>query len=625
MKLHLVTLFALYAAAAAYSDSTGLRSGIADVDTAEAEDSGGEESRRSLGQWKLPKITIPKLPTIPTLPKPTIPTAPPTMKPVTEKCGVYTASTSVQAMFLESATNWGKCETYLSTISSSTSTINTNVGYVNTALTAAEKVSNTLKTTANSVYNAAYAGLSKLQSIPKVGKVIKAFLQILDKARKLLDKVWSRLSSVKKLMDKIGKAFKAIAYTFKGLVASAKTAKVGYNTASSVTKTSIDCTKNTETCADDTQVEQYNSNIKNSVSSQLSASKKCPSVFESIAKVLSALANAIKESVFKAIQKAVEALEKVLKPIMDTINKIMKEIKDHLSEAYCCATPYGLQVGLKVIGQVLDLATCPVDGMQKGIDAAMKVLEDAMNNMIKMVLTKILAPVSNIALLVPTIDAGSVKTCKIDFPSVSTKMVYPFQPWIDALKYDKPSVAVFEHAALAFGNEIINTCKDAANEVGTKLKHDCCKDYRPLSDGKFCDPTSSVPYKKCTQCSSGTHSWWFDRFHIACGKAPCGKDGAHCGLGTTCNQCCNGHSYWWGKAFTACGKEPCWGDGKRCGLGTTCKACCRSAKFWSSKLFTACGSEPCWGGGTRCLGGTTCKKCCGGSKWEWKKVGHFCK
>ena len=632
MKLQWVALVALFAVASAYSGTSNLRDGVVDMenldvntDLAEMAEENSEE--RKLADSSFINFKFPKLPTFP-IPK--LPTPPPTEKPVLKlpvACGKFDNSKAVQAMFTEASTNWAQCETYLSTISSSTSTISTNVGYVNKALTVAAKLSETMKNSASKVYTAANIALSKLKSIPKVGKVIKAFLEILEKAKKLLEQVDSRLDKVKSLMDKIGKAFTAIATTFKGLVLSAKTAKTGYSTAASVTSTSISCTSKTEICTDDTTVETHNANIKASVSSQVKSSATCPKVFSTIANTLKAIANAVKEAVFKAIKDALDKLWKVLKPIMDTLEDILDEIKNHLSEAYCCATPYGLQVGLKVIGQVLDLATCPVDGLNKGLDAAMKVLEDAMNNMINLVLSKILSPVSNIALLVPTLDAGSVQasSCKFDLPTIKTKMVYPFQPWLDALKYDKPSLATFKHAAMAFGNEIVNTCKEAADEIGKGLKKDCCLDYKPLSDGKFCDPTSNVPYKKCTQCTSGTHSWWFDRFHIACGKSPCGRDGSHCGLGTTCNQCCNGHSYWYKKAFTACGKEPCWGDGAHCALGTTCKACCRKATFWAKKFFTACGSEPCWGGGTRCLGGTTCKECCNGSKWIWSKVGHFCK
>jgi len=97
----------------------------------------------------------------------------------------------------------------------------------------------------------------------------------------------------------------------------------------------------------------------------------------------------------------------------------------------------------------------------------------------------------------------------------------------------------------------------------------------------------------------------------------CWSNGALCGIGSTCFECCNKHEYWHSKAFTACGEEPCWGDGSLCGIGTSCNQCCNGHKYWYGKAMTACGQEPCWGYGTRCLAGTSCNACCNGYSWHW--------
>jgi len=36
----------------------------------------------------------------------------------------------------------------------------------------------------------------------------------------------------------------------------------------------------------------------------------------------------------------------------------------------------------------------------------------------------------------------------------------------------------------------------------------------------------------------------------------------------------------------------CWGDGAYCGIGTTCWNCCNKYTYWKSRLFTMCGKEP---------------------------------
>lgn len=634
MKADLFTLLFLCTAVVAYSDTPGLRSDAVEVvsDSGVADSAGNTDldakarMERKLFKFKF-KFSFPPRTRAPVTPRPT---PIPTKRPITIKCGAYDDSLAVQKMFSETSSHWSQCRSYFSKISLATSIIGGSIDIAKAALSAAEKASKSLKSTADTAFAEADKSLSKLKGIPKVGKVIQILVSMLDKTRKIIGKIYSRLVSYGKLLGKLSSVFNSIAKAFRAIFVSTGTAQLGYGAAAVVTKGAIGCTNKTAQCEDDSNVEYYHSGIKDAVSNHLTASKVCPKTFEAIAKKLDEMAAALKavaDTVFKAIKKAIDAVRKALQPVMDAIKKIMKEVGKHLSEAYCCLTPFHLQVGLKFLGQIMDLATCPADGARIGLENAMLLLEAEMNKMVKNVILKLVAPVSNVAILVPTIDEGSVSatTCSIKFPTVSSEIQKPFQPWVDALKVEKPSTSVFSEAAAAFGTSIKKACDDALGEVGKGLGHDCCRDHRPLKDGSFCDPASLIPYKKCTQCSSGKHSWWFDRFHIACGKAPCGKDGRPCGKGTTCNQCCNGHSYWWSKAFTMCGKEPCWKDGRACALGTTCNACCRRATWWTSKFFTACGKMPCWKKNTRCLAGTSCKHCCRGSKWVWHKFGHFCK
>ena len=129
----------------------------------------------------------------------------------------------------------------------------------------------------------------------------------------------------------------------------------------------------------------------------------------------------------------------------------MDEIKKHLGEVYCCTTPFVIQAGLKFLSQVMDLATCPVDGLQNGVQAAMEEVEKEMNNMLNSVIKKVLAPVPNVAVRQPEIRPGKVEAenCTFELPDASTRTVYPFKPWLDALSSDKPSTAMFAHSAAA--------------------------------------------------------------------------------------------------------------------------------------------------------------------------------
>ena len=633
MKLDLfINLLIISTAVIAYSDTTGLRSDTVEVENGRAVTDSAVNTRldakarmeRKLFKFK---FSFPPFTRAPVTPRPT-PT--PTKRPMTIKCGAFADSLSVQKMFNETSSHWGQCRSYFSKITLATSVIGGSIDIAIGALSAAEKASKSLKSTADTAFAEADKSLSKLKGIPKVGKVIKIFVSMLDKARKIIGKVYSRLVSYKKFLGKLSNVFKRISRAFRAIFVSTGTAQLGYAAAALVTEGAIGCTNKTAQCEDDSNVEYYHSGIKNAVSTHLAASKVCPKTFQAIAEKLDRMAAALKavaNTVFKAIEDAINAVRQALQPVMDAIEKVMKEVGKHLSEAYCCLTPLHLQVGLKFLGQIMDLATCPADGARKGLENTMLLLEAEMNKLVKEMIVKLVAPVSNVAILVPTVNAGSVSTatCSIRLPTVSSKIEKPFQLWIDALKVEKPSISVLSEAPAAFGKSVKKACDDALGEVGKGLGHDCCRIYHPLKDGLFCDPTNVVRYKRCTQCASGTHSWWFDRFHIACGKAPCGKDGKPCGKGTTCNQCCNGHSYWWSKAFTMCGKEPCWKDGRRCALGTTCNACCKRATWWPNKFFTACGKMPCWKKNTRCLGGTSCRNCCKGSKWIWNKFGHFCK
>ena len=622
MKLGFFTLLILCVATSAYSEALGQRNSILEMNQTfgglAPEPDGDVESGGSLEALNS-TISSPRELSLSILP-------PSVFLPPSVKCGVFTHSKFVRSMFARSSQNWGKCQTYLSSISASTGAISRNLGYISNTLTTTQAVAFRLKSTANNAYKAAVAGLSVLKGLPKVGLAVKVFLKILDNTRKLIEMVYSRLASVKRFVAKVSSAFKVIALTFKGLAVSSGAAKNGYAEAATVTRDATECASNSSSCRDDTALETHNWRIRRTVFQHVISSQTCPTTLAAIANVLRTMAESVKESVFKAIASAVESVRRTLQPIIDAITNIIKEVSKHLTIDYCCATPFGLQQGFKVLSQLTDLATCPVDGAQKGLEAAKLVLARDLNNMINLVLSKLLSPVRNIAILVPAINPGSAQrsSCSVTYPTVTSKSIKPFQPWINALQYEKPSIAFFSEAASSFGNEVVNACKDAVNEVGRGLKHDCCKDYKPLADGQSCDPLNVRSYKKCSQCSSGTHSWWFDRVGIACGKAPCGKDGKACGLATTCKHCCNGHSWWYSKAFTLCGKEPCWKDGARCGWGTSCKACCNKASYWPGKLFSACGREPCWEDGARCGEGTTCRQCCNGSSWWYTKVFTAC-
>lgn len=578
MKLCMIMAFVLCGVVSAYTKRLPLRSrnrlspgnNVAfDEDPEVTLESEGPGERRSLTQlassthfvnfnrlkglgpitkWKF-RIPVPfptKQPTDTTPTKqPT--TLAPTMGPIVIQCGEYTNSTAVQGMLLDSSTNWGKCESYLSKVSWVSGRITKHLWYTSKPLNSAESVAKRLRTTVSSAYDYAKSSLWRFRGIPKLGKVIKVFIEILERAKRIVDQVHSRLESVSKLIGRLYKAFLKISETFKGLSTAAKKAKTSYGAASEVTKVAIDCTGKTETCEDDSFLEHHASMQKSAVNEHLSASKKCPKTFEDIYKVLKALLDALSDAIFQALIKAVQTLAKALQLIMNEINKILSMVKKYLTKAYCCGVPYSAQVVVRFMGQLMDVATCPADSLRRVVEEAMELVETAMNNMLNMVLRKTLSPVANVAFLVPNITVGSVqpKSCIIEYPSVRSSVVHPFQPWFDALKYDKPSLSSFTGLAKEFGKQIIDDCEKALSSIGSGLTHDCCREFAPLSDGKFCDPTRNIPWKRCSQCTSGKYSFWLDRFHVACGHEPCWNGGRRCGAGTTCKKCCKGWGWKW--------------------------------------------------------------------------------
>ena len=198
------------------------------------------------------------------------------------QCGTFTNSNAVRTMYLQSSTNWGECESYMLSISTSTSTIEANLGQANDAFGVVVKLTGSLKTSAVKVYSSAYSSLSKLQGIPKIGKIIKIMLQILDKAKKALEFIYKWMLSVEKIMDKLGTAFEVMAKGFQGIVKATKLAESGYTKSASLAVDSIECAKKTSDCADNAAVESYHSEIKSSASSELAASSICPKTLGSI-------------------------------------------------------------------------------------------------------------------------------------------------------------------------------------------------------------------------------------------------------------------------------------------------------------------------------------------------------
>jgi predicted phosphodiesterase len=138
---------------------------------------------------------------------------------------------------------------------------------------------------------------------------------------------------------------------------------------------------------------------------------------------------------------------------------------------------------------------------------------------------------------------------------------------------------------------------------------------RDWKDGALCGLGTT-----CNSCING-YEYWFSKAMTACGAEPKWEDGTLCAAGTTCNQCKNDYSYWYGKAFTACGAEPKWGDGTYCLAGTSCNACQNGAHWWVGAAGMHCGAEPCWTAGTICGVGTTEKECCNGASCPWYMLG----
>jgi len=135
-------------------------------------------------------------------------------------------------------------------------------------------------------------------------------------------------------------------------------------------------------------------------------------------------------------------------------------------------------------------------------------------------------------------------------------------------------------------NEVTECADYASGGQCTDGIADCLPDNTVCGVGTTCNNCCNTAYNYGgTQCG-GT----------------CLPDGEICGLGTTCNLCCNGSV-----SPGVCGT--CLPDNAVCGAGTTCNNCCNTAY---NALGTQCGGS-CLADGTNCGLGTTCNLCCNGS------------
>lgn len=307
------------------------------------------------------------------------------------------------------------------------------------------------------------------------------------------------------------------------------------------------------------------------------SSSRCVSSYQTLSNFLNGLIDPITAGIFQLIGQLVEAFRKVAEPLLEMIGKIVDAAEQTFTQIYCCGTPYVFQQGVKLVGGVMNLATCPLDGMIEAVQNAAGSLASVLTNKLGAVISLVLKPLKDatggLNFGYATVDgtfAADPASCAATAPAITYPVYNPFQELIDAAV---PEVAVEPFNFDLFGS-IRDSCKSAVD--GVFNAYDCCQAFLPLQDGQVCDPTMSfVPGLRCSQC---VNSFGYDYRTglVKCGPQPCIPDSHQCGLGSTCNGCCSGSSsYWFGKAFTACGQEPCWGTDTLCAWGTSCRNCCR--------------------------------------------------
>ena len=418
-------------------------------------------------------------------------------------CSPSTASNKAIADLVNSSVQYNICGTKVTQVQVLTGVLKTRLETVDGVIDGVHTVTKTMSTAITTTYNVANKALGKLTFLPKVGQIIQIALRVLQVVKTVLASVSRVMGHISRVFDTLVAGLKPVPAALGAGAQAAFSAARLSSTGAGAVKAAQGCVHKTKACQDDGLLEQQVSHLSNSIYVVGRPGAACAKNFNNIERALNAIVTALDEKLFNSIRKALDEINKFLTPIIQMIQRAIAAADKVVSELNCCYTPPPLRIGLKVVGQALNVVTCPLNGLVAGVEGALKTLENALTQVVSGALFKLLKPVANMGITYPAAVPGSVKplACSIDLPWWTFKTVQPFKEWINALDTPMPTPEVFSHAALSFGQGLIDTCKNAVNEVGKGLGN-CCTLFKT--------------------------------------PPPCWGAGKGCAAGTSCKRCCNG-------------------------------------------------------------------------------------
>ena len=434
-------------------------------------------------------------------------------------CKESTHSLTARDLFFESSGHWEQCRSDIEPARKAAVEFHERVSKINTMAEVVESITDATAKNAKAVELAARKGLSKLQSIPKVGQVIKAILAAVKAAAEKLEEVDNKVARVAKILSRVDTGALAVSLKMNEIAIKTTVRAKSLKIAGEFENTLIACTRKTKTCADNLNMETANKALIPGLQVVEEVSEVCPRTFETISDVLDKLKRVLDLGIFDKLEELLDKVKRALDPILEKIEDFMDEVGKHLTEAYCCTVPLLGQVFMKGVGQIIDVATCPFDSLDTSLKLALQSLIDFVNDAVFKLVRDLLDKLPELEFKLPVITDGKLQasTCTFDLPSVELEDFNLLEPIKSVFESEDPSLGKIKNAVTSIGESIRDDCKDAAKEIGKGLTEDCCKTFRPLRDGLFCDPTNHIPFKRCSQCESGKFSFHAKKAHVACG------------------------------------------------------------------------------------------------------------
>lgn len=290
---------------------------------------------------------------------------------------------------LDSASYYcGKCASSLAPVVASTSKMFTNMTDISTSIYDTYAKMTRLKSLTADTYRQGQA-LTKLSYLPKTANMLKAYLEVLDPARKLIEQLHTRLGGIAQFMMKLLPASKNLAKELAHILANAKDCHKAYSEAASVIKTTMVCATGKSDCSENARIVSHSRKIRPHAVEVERYSQACPRVLTTLTPKVSAVASSTDVGIFKALQKAVEDVGKRLSPVIAGLVKSMDIVAKQLTEKSCCSTALKSQHGFKYLSQALGLDKCWIKASKSKLDAALTALRRAMTTLIEEFVRKV--------------------------------------------------------------------------------------------------------------------------------------------------------------------------------------------------------------------------------------------